>query len=1339
MSTLAYVTTGGHYTLNASGFYFGRKVCYSGQTQNYYQVWSTDIGAWGSLGPATGGFTALGVADLEGYRSSGSYYPNYVTGTTASGSISSVSLCSIVANAPAVSGTGSASWSTSSAKYGELYVAAGSSITFKATAASGYKFQKWAEDNNTSATRTITVTDDTALTPIFVPTSYTLQFTTGTGGEDPLVYVDGVLKTLASGRLTGILAGQNIRLVAVPETEYTAAGWTISGTYYVGGDRSFTMPESATPTHTCVSAFTIRDSVDLTLTVEDSSLGNVSLSHVTKTFDLTAPKIGTVTCPSAISAVSVTVGFTGATDSGGSLLKQSELWVKAGDAGTWTDTALRNSSASGSFVYTPSASGRYYFAVVAEDNDGNRSKEAEDAINASCMFTKLTAANLISAANGGVIDSYVQYSTSYPASALIDGSATSYWRSSGSGAQEIVFSFSGGKTCIISGCSFDNNGSSYGLRTYSLAYSLTASGDDWVTFVSGGTLAKTTSAQSITFTPVVAKRVKLIGLSGYYTSTPARMYLYEFTVTGTDYTAPALECSVCRVNENSPALESLPFAIKFAAPVSGFDIGDITLDKTGTADGTLSGFAGSGADYTVNVSGVAGTGTLSISVAASACVDSETGLVSNIASNPAGYAVSSASDRDTKEHSLTVYEGVEYTLTAEVLDSSLNEFTGWKSSDGTILSTEFEYTFTPETSDIEITADFSVNPSYTLVLRATDGTVPWSASNAAIVAGNTLSVDRDADLTDPDRWYEGNVTVTAVPATGWRVAGWSVSNSDAGPGFQYASGVNPLTFNISFNTTVYCTFEKIPVTVSVEVDAPSVAVSAGTAEIAYSIEQQGAELDLLYGDTSTFVATANAGYSFGGWFDADGDPYPDVAGHLDASIQVTANGDVALTAKFKATVTLACGHSVAADDTGTVAIDDGASGATVTADVIIGETCTIEAISTDLVEDPVSGSRFNSWHVTESPQVYTSPLTYLAEQVITVTDNVSLTAYFVGFADLEDRYLKICNYNNNTSEYESTLGILSATAGTEIPATGEGSWALFYYRPPLNPSGFEPDPNAAMDRYYKFTGSVASVITAVANSSLGFMHWELAYLIPVEGEPVYGDPKFTESSYSTIGTTPQISIVTNRHYVLRAVWGNPVAVSVSAKYADGSDSTHGFFTLTPETGDHATVHGGVSEKYIQGASATFTAGVVNGSKFAGWYYDKAGAALASALPSYTHTVAAPIVLYAKFVPDTDAIYKWEGGSTYKMIVWRSKRYTANKPFNPSCARILSGGYPVTLGVYACSSPDLPSPSIPSVMVDAKSQNGFRLPMARPEKDYEIEVSSSNDVTEVAIATSMEGL
>jgi hypothetical protein len=49
-------------------------------------------------------------------------------------------------------------------------------------------------------------------------------------------------------------------------------------------------------------------------------------------------------------------------------------------------------------------------------------------------------------------------------------------------------------------------------------------------------------------------------------------------------------------------------------------VGDLTLDKTGTADGTLS-VTGSGLSYTVTVSGISGSGTLGISIAAGTASD----------------------------------------------------------------------------------------------------------------------------------------------------------------------------------------------------------------------------------------------------------------------------------------------------------------------------------------------------------------------------------------------------------------------------------------------------------------------------------------------------------------------------------------------------------------------------------------------------------------------------------------------------------------------------------------------------------------------------------------------
>jgi len=70
----------------------------------------------------------------------------------------------------------------------------------------------------------------------------------------------------------------------------------------------------------------------------------------------------------------VTVSFSGASDTQ-SGIKKIELWVKAG-SGSWAVTTPTATGSSGSFSYTPSTAGTYYFDLVAEDNCGNRSSVA---------------------------------------------------------------------------------------------------------------------------------------------------------------------------------------------------------------------------------------------------------------------------------------------------------------------------------------------------------------------------------------------------------------------------------------------------------------------------------------------------------------------------------------------------------------------------------------------------------------------------------------------------------------------------------------------------------------------------------------------------------------------------------------------------------------------------------------------------------------------------------------------------------------------------------------------------------------------------------------------------
>ena len=488
-----------------------------------------------------------------------------------------------------------------------------------------------------------------------------------------------------------------------------------------------------------------------------------------------------------------------------------------------------------------------------------------------------------------------------------------------------------------------------------------------------------------------------------------------------------------------------------------------------------------------------------------------------------------------------------------------------------------------------------------------------------------------------------------------------------------------------------------------------------------------ASVSVPYGENALFEATADANYIFAGWFAG----YPDATPISTAnpySVAVTAN--TTLMAKFKATVTVTAAHGGTADSTGTVniALNTGnvptEPGATASRQVLVAWGVTIYAVGT-------AGSVFDAWYLS-SDTGFENPLSgYAAEHaILTVLENMALTARFIGPSDIETRYLAILNYNTNKKAYDPLLGILASSGGTEIT---QSAWEEFTGTPVSTGSG------TAGNKFYTFTGSVTTTLSALTNSALGFLQWRSSYLIPIVPTPETGNPQFTASSPAVIGSSPSISFVTNRHYIVTADWGTPVAVDVSVRYADGCDESNGGFILSPETVERVSVQGGVSDEYVQGTAVTMAADVGNGYLFDGWYYDRAATRLASALPSFTHTVIAPVEFYAKFTQDSDAIYLWEGGTENKKFYWRSKRFVATKPFNPAAAMVYGAAYPVTLSLYTSSSPDAPPSGTPTVSVSARDQNGFRLPAARSEKYLEIEVGSTEEVSSAAVSTSVGGL
>jgi hypothetical protein len=79
--------------------------------------------------------------------------------------------------------------------------------------------------------------------------------------------------------------------------------------------------------------------------------------------------------------------------------------------------------------------------------------------------------------------------------------------------------------------------------------------------------------------------------------------------------SPAFPHALSITTGSGVVADSASFTVTFNQPVAGVDAADFTLVATGTvANGTISSVTGSGATYTVNVTGITGTGTLGVNL-----------------------------------------------------------------------------------------------------------------------------------------------------------------------------------------------------------------------------------------------------------------------------------------------------------------------------------------------------------------------------------------------------------------------------------------------------------------------------------------------------------------------------------------------------------------------------------------------------------------------------------------------------------------------------------------------------------------------------------------------------
>ena len=115
----------------------------------------------------------------------------------------------------------------------------GQNITVTANATTeGYMFDKWTEDNNTSATRTFTVTGNVSYTATFKEApvaNHTVSITAPTHGTITVTYTEGTEKTLTEGS-SDIAENTVLTITAEGVDGYHCTGLTVGGNSFTSGN-----------------------------------------------------------------------------------------------------------------------------------------------------------------------------------------------------------------------------------------------------------------------------------------------------------------------------------------------------------------------------------------------------------------------------------------------------------------------------------------------------------------------------------------------------------------------------------------------------------------------------------------------------------------------------------------------------------------------------------------------------------------------------------------------------------------------------------------------------------------------------------------------------------------------------------------------------------------------------------------------------------------------------------------------------------------------------------------------------------------------------------------------
>lgn len=256
---------------------------------------------------------------------------------------------------------------------------------------------------------------------------------------------------------------------------------------------------------------------------------------------------------------------------------------------------------------------------------------------------------------------------------------------------------------------------------------------------------------------------------------------------------------------------------------------------------------------------------------------------------------------------------------------------------------------------------------------------------------------------------------------------------------------------------------------------------------------------------------------------------------------------------------------------------------------------------------------------------------------------------------------------------------------------------------------------------------------------------------PVEVDIAFGDDEYsTNASWDDGSLTQSGEFVMRGNAKIRVIFVEtyvPGYTAMKVGYKGNTTKRMGGVSIFATDMDAYTEDTtGASALVRKTKKAVIMAAPRPGFMFAGWWtlVDGEYVAVSGAKAVYeiAYATSPMTTYYAEFVGSTTSnVKQWNGDpSRTKTFEWQSRVYVGAQFFKMQSVRAYSDAYPVTLTIFAASSPDdIFGSNARTATVVLADQNPRRLPKVRPEKYFAFKVQGYSRVNLVGIASSMGGL